>query len=85
MFVLAHPDDETFGPGGTIARYAREGVRVSVIIATSGQAGRAAGLAATPDELGRIREEEALAAARFLGVADVHLFGYTDGKLDEAN
>ena len=85
MFVLAHPDDETFGPGGTIAKYAREGVRVSVIIATSGQAGRSAGLAATPDELGRIREEEARAAGRFLGVAAIHLFGYTDGKLDEAD
>lgn len=85
MFVLAHPDDETFGPGGTIAKYAREGVRVSVIIATSGQAGRAAGLASTPEELGRIREDEARAAGRFLGVAAIHFFGYTDGKLDEAD
>jgi LmbE family N-acetylglucosaminyl deacetylase len=85
MCVLAHPDDETFGPGGTIAKYAREGVRVSVIIATSGQAGRSAGLAATPDELGRIREDEARAAGRFLGVAAIHFLGYTDGRLDEAD
>ena len=49
MFVFAHPDDETFGPGGTIAKYAREGVRISVIIATSGQAGRAGGFASTPE------------------------------------
>jgi LmbE family N-acetylglucosaminyl deacetylase len=85
MCVLAHPDDETFGPGGTIARYAREGVRVSVVIATSGQAGRTSGLATTPEELGRIREDEARAAGRFLGVAAIHLFGYTDGRLDEAD
>jgi LmbE family N-acetylglucosaminyl deacetylase len=85
MCVLAHPDDETFGPGGTIAKYAREGVRVSVVIATSGQAGRTAGLCSTPEELGRIREEEARAAARFLGVAAIHLFGYMDGKLEEAD
>ncbi|HEX8091968.1 MAG TPA: PIG-L family deacetylase [Blastocatellia bacterium] len=85
MCVLAHPDDETFGPGGTIAKYAREGVRVSVIIATSGQAGRTAGLCSTPEELGRIREDEARAAGRFLGVSAIHLLGYMDGKLDEAD
>jgi len=85
MFVLAHPDDETFGPGGTIARYAREGVRVTVITATSGQAGRAAGLAATPEELGRVREQEARDAAAFLGVAAIHFFGYLDGQLDQAD
>jgi LmbE family N-acetylglucosaminyl deacetylase len=85
MCVLAHPDDETFGPGGTIAKYAREGVRVSVIIATSGQAGRTAGLCSTPEELGRIREDEARAAGRFLGVEAIHFFGYADGKLDEVD
>jgi LmbE family N-acetylglucosaminyl deacetylase len=85
MCVLAHPDDETFGPGGTIARYAREGVRVSVVIATSGQAGRAAGLASSPEELGRLREQEARAAAKFLGVQTIHFFGYMDGKLSEAD
>ena len=85
MFVLAHPDDETFGPGGTIAKYARAGARISVIVATSGQAGRRAGLASTPEELGRVREDEARNAARFLGVSTIHFFGYMDGKLDQAD
>jgi len=85
MFVLAHPDDETFGPGGTILRYAREGVRVSVVIATSGQAGRTAGLASSPEELGRLREQEARTAATFLGVEAIHFLGYMDGKLDEVD
>jgi LmbE family N-acetylglucosaminyl deacetylase len=85
MCVLAHPDDETFGPGGTIAKYAREGVHVSVIIATGGQAGRSSGLASSPEELGRIREDEAREAGRFLGVASIHFFGYMDGKLDEVD
>jgi LmbE family N-acetylglucosaminyl deacetylase len=85
MFVLAHPDDETFGPGGTIAKCAREGVRVSAIIATSGQAGQSSGLASTPAELGRVREGEAREAARFLGIEAVHFFGYMDGKLDQTD
>ncbi len=82
MCVLAHPDDETFVAGGTIARYARAGVRVTVVIATSGQAGRAAGLAASAEELGRVREGEAREAARYLGISEVHFLGYMDGKLD---
>ena len=85
MYVLAHPDDETFGPGGTIALYASRGVRVTAIIATSGQAGRAAGLAATPEELGLVREEEAREAARCLGISDIHFFRYMDGELDQAD
>jgi LmbE family N-acetylglucosaminyl deacetylase len=85
MFVLAHPDDETFGPGGTIAKYARDGVRITVVTATSGQAGRTAGLASTPEELGRVREQEARDAADVLGIAAIHFFGYMDGKLDQAD
>ncbi len=39
LAVLAHPDDESYGMGGTLARYAREGVDVHVAIATDGAAG----------------------------------------------
>lgn len=85
MFVLAHPDDETFGPGATIARYAREGTRITLITATSGQAGRAAGLASTPEDLGRVREQETRDAAQVLGIAAIDFFGYMDGKLDQVD
>ena len=37
--VFAHPDDESFGPGGTLAKYAREGVEVHVCTVTDGNAG----------------------------------------------
>jgi len=39
LFLLAHPDDETFGTGGTIARYARAGAEVHLATATRGEAG----------------------------------------------
>ena len=42
LAVLAHPDDESYGPGGTLARYAAEGFQVHVAIATDGAAGTAA-------------------------------------------
>ena len=38
MFVGAHPDDESFGPGGTLAKYAADGVRVVYACATRGEA-----------------------------------------------
>ncbi|MCB0006579.1 MAG: PIG-L family deacetylase, partial [Anaerolineales bacterium] len=39
LAFLAHPDDESFGSGGTLAKYAREGVDVHIVIATDGAAG----------------------------------------------
>ncbi|GFP33770.1 N-acetyl-1-D-myo-inositol-2-amino-2-deoxy-alpha-D-glucopyranoside deacetylase, partial [Candidatus Hakubella thermalkaliphila] len=38
LVAFAHPDDESYGPGGTIARYASEGVKVTLICATRGEA-----------------------------------------------
>ena len=58
--VFAHPDDESFGPGGTLARYARQGVAVHVIIATDGIAG-------TVDNDGRLRDHDSLAQVRSAG------------------
>ena len=45
MFVGAHPDDESFGPGGTLARYALQGVKVYYVCGTRGEVGEA-----TPEE-----------------------------------
>jgi len=39
LAVLAHPDDETFGMGGTLALYARRGVEVHLVCATRGEVG----------------------------------------------
>ena len=86
MCILAHPDDESFGTGGTLARYAAEGIETYVITATRGQRGwfgppeENPGLAA----LGQIREAELRAAAQALGVKELVLLDYVDGDLDRA-
>ena len=57
LAVLAHPDDETFGCGGVLARYAAEGARVGLVCATRGEAGEiSAASLATREDLGEVRE-----------------------------
>jgi hypothetical protein len=84
LFLLAHPDDETFGPGGTIAKYAREGHQVHLLAATRGEAGMLGDPPVTDREhLGEVRSAELEAAAAVLGAAQVHHLGFSDGKLAE--
>lgn len=91
MAVFAHPDDESLGAGGTLAKYASEGVDVALVTATSGDAGRWHGHRVDDPqhpgaaELARIREAELRDAAAALGVRDVSCLGYPDGQLDRAN
>ena len=78
LAVLAHPDDESFGPGGTFARYAAEGVDVHIAIATDGVAGSVAeGYEATLQDLVNVRARELDAAVKILG-ATLHKLGYRD-------
>lgn len=86
LAVLAHPDDESFGLGGTLAHYAAQGVETSLLTATRGERGRYFDNRDRPpdDDVGRIRERELRAAASELGVASVEVLGYRDGGLDSA-
>jgi mycothiol S-conjugate amidase len=87
LAVLAHPDDESYGIGGTLARYAAEGVDVHVAIATDGAAGSVDDKwAGDRSRLTEVRAEELKAAARILGVK-VHFLGYKDSGYigDSAN
>ena len=83
MAVLAHPDDESLGLGGTLAKYAAEGIATSLVCATRGERGWTGEPAAYPGPLalGRLREAELRAAADALGIADVALLDYLDGDL----
>jgi LmbE family N-acetylglucosaminyl deacetylase len=86
LAVFAHPDDESFAFGGSLAKYAAEGVRTGLVTATAGQAGRSPGAyPIAPEELGLIRVEELRCACRVLGVGSLHLLGYKDNHLSEAD
>lgn len=91
MAVLAHPDDESLGVGGTLAKYASEGVDVFLLTATRGDSGRYHGLRTNdqehpgPSALAKIRESELRAAALALGVREVSFLDYRDQHLDSAN
>ncbi|TQM82525.1 LmbE family N-acetylglucosaminyl deacetylase [Saccharothrix saharensis] len=78
VFFHAHPDDEALLTGGTMARLAREGHRVVLVVATAGERG----LSAHRTDLGTVRTKEAHAAARALGCARVEFLGYPDSGLD---
>ena len=82
--VMAHPDDESLGFGGALAKYAAEGVETFLVTATRGEAGRfgAAGKGHDPAEVGRVREAELRDAAKVLGVSDVSMLGRPDGGVD---
>jgi len=84
--VFAHPDDEVFAAGGTLAKYAAQGAETMVLSATRGQAGqiRDAG-AATRHTIGSVREAELRRACAVLGVAHVKCLDYMDGALQEAD
>jgi LmbE family N-acetylglucosaminyl deacetylase len=82
IFVGAHPDDESFGLGGTLARYAGEGVRVYYACATRGEVGDIApqfmeGYSSPGD----CRWDELTCAAQALGLAGVIYLGYRDSGM----
>src|SRR5579859_2067488 len=89
MCVLAHPDDESMGTGGTLAHYAAQGVETYLITATRGESDR--GWQFAPEDYpglaayGKVREGELMAAAKILGLREVCLLDYLDGLLDQAN
>lgn len=77
--IFAHPDDEAFGPGGTIAKFARTR-DVCIICATKGEAGEHKGKKGKKG-LGEIRAEELRRSAKILGVKKVFFLGFLDGTL----
>jgi LmbE family N-acetylglucosaminyl deacetylase len=87
LCVLAHPDDESLGNGGILARYAAEGIETSLIVATRGERGWRGNEEEYPglEAFGKRREAEVLAAANVLGLRQVEFLDYLDGELDQAD
>lgn len=82
LAVLAHPDDESFGMGGTLAYYASQGADVYLVCATRGEVGDVA-----PERLdgfgsiAELRESELRCAAGVLGLAGVYFLDYRDSGM----
>ena len=86
MTIFAHPDDESFGMAGTLARAVMTGHPVAIVCATRGEEGKIADPSlATQEQLGQVREQELRNAAAAVGVHDVAFLDYIDGHLAEAD
>ena len=83
MAVFAHPDDEAFGIGGTLARYGADAaVRVILVCATRGEAGEISNPElATPERLGEVREQELRCACQTLQVDELYFLDYRDSGM----
>jgi LmbE family N-acetylglucosaminyl deacetylase len=84
MSIHAHPDDQEFSIGGTLAKWARAGCEIISVVITSGDAGSND---ATKDgnykkELAELREKEQLAANAELGIKETVFLHYPDGELE---
>jgi len=86
LAVFAHPDDESFRPGGTLALLARRGVSVHVLTATRGGAGsRGDPPLCLPADLPAVREAELRCACKVLNLLPPILLDYQDGELPKAD
>ncbi len=82
LALFAHPDDETFGPGGSLARYAHEGHQVHLRTFTRGEAGTLGpARSLSREQLGELRTRELNCASRALHVSSLEIYGLPDGKL----
>ena len=81
--LFAHPDDESFGPGGTLARYAAEGVDVHIVIATDGIAGSVGDPSdlGNHDTLAQVRSAELANAIIALGATSIWSLPYRDSGM----
>ena len=84
LVVFPHPDDETFGCGGTIAKFTNSGVPVTYVCGTLGQMGRNMGkpFFATRESLPNIREAELKEACQALGIQHLIKLGLRDKTIE---
>ena len=88
LFAYPHPDDESFGPGGTLAKYAREDAEVHYVCATRGEVGTVDAELLKPyahlpedQRQGALRGQELRCASDILGLTGLHYLGYRDSGM----
>ena len=77
LAIFAHPDDEAFGPGGTIALWSQQGKEVYLLCATKGEAGKNH----LDNDTAEVRAQELINSAKILGIKSVTFLNYTDGEI----
>jgi LmbE family N-acetylglucosaminyl deacetylase len=81
LVIVAHPDDVDFGAAGTVAQWTEAGIEVSYCIVTNGDAG-GSDPSVSRAEMAGLRQVEQTAAAKQVGVHDLHFLGYPDGRVE---
>jgi len=81
LVVTAHPDDVDFGAAGTVATWTDAGIDVVYCVVTDGDAG-GHDRSVSRREMTETRRAEQTAAAKHVGVTDLHFLGYPDGRLE---
>jgi LmbE family N-acetylglucosaminyl deacetylase len=81
LVIVAHPDDVDFGAAGTIAGWTEAGLEVSYCLVTNGDAG-GSDPSVSRAEMATLRQAEQTAAAKQVGVHDLHFLGYPDGRVE---
>jgi LmbE family N-acetylglucosaminyl deacetylase len=81
LVVTAHPDDVDFGAAGSVAAWTDHGIEVSYCIVTDGDAG-GADTGIPRSQMAEVRRREQTAAAKTVGVTDLHWLGFPDGRVE---
>lgn len=82
LVCLAHPDDESFGMGGTLAKYAREGAEITLVCTTRGEAGDVdPKFLEGYQSIAELRTAELTCAAKHLGIKEVIYYDYRDSGM----
>jgi LmbE family N-acetylglucosaminyl deacetylase len=84
LWILAHPDDETFGAAGTMAWARDRGLRTAYVCATRGEAGQIRDpRVGTTGILGAVREHELRAAMAIVGLDELRMLGFRDSGMED--
>ncbi len=84
LYIFPHPDDESFGPAGTMYRQQREGHEVHLLTLTKGGATKERiKLGLSVEEMGNLREKEMFEVSKVLNISSLSVWNWPDGCLQD--